>query len=274
MKLVHPSPRTANTLLVLLILLAVLLAALLGVLVHRALEEERRLREEQAEASREADRLAALATTAPPPPERRGLELLAARDETLRIFYLAGQTAYGLGATDSLSIDAHSWRTVLRDRLRETLGYRLVGYVSERYAPCPTFAEGEMEFRSAYRDYDSFRLAVVVPDSNMVGTAATGFAVGLETLLLAMREEAPYTDILLVVPPNAEDEEAAVILALAAHYGLTSVDTREPLAALLGAGGAPTAEGHTQMAALLHNALLAAAEEPPTPLTPESRLYP
>ena len=268
----HPSQKEKGALLAALILLAVLLAVLLGVLVHRAQEEERRLREEQAEASREADRLAALITTAPPPPELRGFELLSARDENLRIFYLGGRSAYGLG-TGELSIDAHSWRTVLRDRLGETLGYPLVGYVSERYAPCPSFAEGELEFRDTYWTFDTFRLAVVAPESEMIGTGTNGFAAGLETLLLAMRETAPYTDILLVVPPNAAEEEAVAILALAAHYGLTSIDTRTPLSGMLAGDGAPTAEGHTAMAELILSALLAAAEEPPTQLTPSNRLY-
>ncbi|MBO7293650.1 MAG: hypothetical protein J6V07_06930, partial [Clostridia bacterium] len=194
MRIAPLSAKKKRTLLALLLLFSVLLAALAGVLTYRAREEERRLRAEQAEASREADRLLALATTAPPPPEHRGLSLLAAGDEDLRIFYLGGRTAYGLGA-GALSLDTHSWRTCLRDSLRETLGYPLVGFVSERYAPCPSFAEAELEFRNAYLTVPSFRLAVLAPEREMVGTDTRGFAAALETLLLAMREEAPYTDI-------------------------------------------------------------------------------
>lgn len=266
------SPPKRALVLAVLILLAVLLSAVLGVLTYRAREEERRLREAQAEASREADRQAALATTAPPPPEHRGLTLLAARTEDLRIFYLGGRSAYGPGTGDLL-LNAHCWRTVLRDSLREELGFPLVGFVSRRYAPCPSFAEAELEFREAYLAYDTFRLAVLVPEREMIGTSTRGFAAGLETLLVAMREAAPYTDILLVVPPDADGEEAAAILALAAHYGLLSVDTREPLATLLGEEGAPTAEGHTKMAELILGALLSAAEEPPPYITPSDRLY-
>ena len=273
MRIAPLSAKKKRTLLALLLLFSVLLAALAGVLTYRAREEERRLRAEQAEASREADRLLALATTAPPPPEHRGLSLLAAGDEDLRIFYLGGRTAYGLGA-GALSLDTHSWRTCLRDSLRETLGYPLVGFVSERYAPCPSFAEAELEFREAYRDFPGFRLAVIAPERKMLGPAPGSFAYGLETLLIAMREEAPYTDILLVVPPGADGEEATAILALATHYGLPVTDTRLPLADHLGEGGAPTAEGHTIMAELILEALLSAAEEPPPYITPDSRLYP
>lgn len=269
----HLSRKEKGTLLTVLLLLAVLLATLLGLLVHEAREEERRLREEEAEASREADRLAALATTAPPPPEYRGFELLAAGDEELKIFYLGGRSAYGT-AEGRPTIDGHSWRTVLRDRLREELGYRLAGLVSERYMPTPSFAEAELEFREAYlSSHGTCRLAVVAPERGMVGIGRDSFATGLETLLLAMREEAPYTDILLVVPPSADGEEADAILALAAHYGLASVDTRAHLSGMLGSDGLPTAEGHTAMAELLLAALLAAAEEPPTQLTPSNRLY-
>ena len=273
MRRLQLSEREKGALLAALVLLAVLLATLLGLLIYEAAEEERRLREEQAEASREADRLAALTTEAPPPPEYRGLTLLRMGNEELKIFYLGGRSAYGT-EEGRPTIGGHSWRTVLRDRFSEELGYRLAGFVSERYMPTPTFAEGELEFREAYlSSHGTCRLAIVAPEREMIGTARASFGEGLETLLLAMREAAPYTDILLAVPPDADAEEAETILALAAHYGLVAVDTRTPLAGMLGGDGLPTAEGHTAMAELILDALLAAAEEPPTQLTPSDRLY-
>lgn len=277
--------KTQWCLLLLGILLAIGLAAALAVGTARAREEEARL---EAERDRiEATRTEEVTTPHRHPSTMSGYELVAAKNKELLLYYVGDSAMWGRGMGGSLGVNAPCFRRMIREKLREKTGVLISGYVDER-EPAPSLSRAAALF-PMLREAPRYRLMILVPSSE---TAASGraalaaegftgdFAHDLESLIRAVRTETPLCDILLAIPANVTDGEAAAIRAVGDYYGLVTADLRpyvtgEGLLHTEGdATGYPTEEGHAAYAEAIVGAILDAAERGHTTgALPEQRLY-
>ncbi len=295
MKREGSTKRQAIVLLLSLVLVLALVAALAVGLIRSA-RERAALEREREEQSKLADKNHASVTRPPRPSQMSGLELLAAGNIANTVLYYFGDdTLYGRGAAEELGINATSYRTILKAGLAEALGVQpqevrgrvYEGDATEDGSFSPSLAALAADL-SYYRTLN-FRILLLTPTAR---TAEAGleasrdpytgsFVSDLETLLREVRENHPLCDIILTVPHDANADTAEAMLALAAHYGLVSVDMRavfadgEGLVHTAGESlGYPTEAGHRAYAEAILTAILTAADEgySVTPL-PTTRLY-
>ena len=292
--------KQAILLLLSLLLVLVLTAALATGLVLAA-RERAALEREREEQSALADRLHAGVTRPKHPNNMTGLELIAAGNANLLFMgYFGDETLYGRGAAEELAINTVSYRTMVQEGLGEWLGVAPVGRIYDdnflnpreepdhdatTFNPSLSLIAADLAYTAPFYSY---RLMLLSPTARTAeagregdGGAYTGdFIADLETLLREVRENYPLCNIVLTVPHDADAETAADMLALAAHYGLISVDLRETFEN--GEGlvhtegpdlGYPTEDGHRAYADAILAAIQAAVSEGHsiTPI-PETRL--
>ncbi len=266
-------------------------------LERRALEE---LRDSQALSEAvKATTAPTPGTTLPPVSARHGFRLLH-EGQNIDLYYFGGAAFYGKGIPNAggkeMGISLPSYRTFFTESLREHFSLSLSGWTCPAVPGLPTLDDqAPPALAAAYLDISVLihngadpRLMILSPDRESLSATlpytVNGFGGDvrrdLEFFLRSVRELLPLCDVVLAVPYNATDEEAAVFLSLGAHYGLLTVDLRPILAdtSLLvtegEAAGHPNEQGHRALAAALFSAVRAAAEAPTemTPI-PQEKLY-
>ncbi len=293
--------RQEQRLYITLAILAFFLAIVLLSSLVFAVRERARLEALREEESREDDRIAASTTVTPPAGttpaqpiyKLGGYRLLGSGLADFNLFYFGDEMMYGRGVSDTLSTAVPCYRTMVKEGLQDRYGGEFLGRIpaasSDQTSP-PTEGNGspplwlcDLDFDTRNQGGANFRLAILAPSdrtaaAGTAGHTSTGFtgsfARDLERTVRNMRRRAEACDILLIVPHDASDDVAGAILAIAAHYGLRSVDMRTLDGGLLNAGGFPTEAGHRAYAdAILAEILDAVLDGHTTKSYPQDRLY-